>query len=159
MLEGYDDTTRKQHADRLSLPGSSLPQNDGVENESVAIAPDASADADIGQQIFEDLGCITCHHFEKPGIDDDYDRLSLDFVTEKFTNDGLTGFLTAPHAHYRYSRMPDFRLTAEQAAALATYLYKAADGQLKIDRCCAPTRKPSEGSRTVRLRRLLELPH
>ncbi|REK19971.1 MAG: hypothetical protein DWQ45_26010 [Planctomycetota bacterium] len=129
MLEGFDESTSRQHAADLTAWLFSA-ENDGVENESVVVAPDESADADVGQQLFEDLGCITCHHFGKPELADDYDRLSLDFVTEKFTNDGLRGFLTAPHAHYRYSRMPDFRLTAEQAAALATYLHKAADGEL-----------------------------
>ena len=37
-----------------------------------------------GEQLYEQLGCIGCHHFESPGRPDEYGRLSLYFADAKF---------------------------------------------------------------------------
>lgn len=87
-------------------------------------------DAEAGEILYEDLGCIQCHRFTPPGEPDDFDRLSLRFVGSKFRNGRLASFLQAPTEHYSLTRMPDFRLTPQEAANLAAFLQEEADSGL-----------------------------
>ena len=75
-----------------------------------------------GRELFEELGCITCHHFGAPAVPDEYGRLSLKYAALKFPESGMQSFLANPQAHHRWSRMPDFRLTPGEAAALTQYV-------------------------------------
>jgi cytochrome c553 len=75
-----------------------------------------------GEAVFENLGCVGCHHFKPNDHADQHDRLSLAWVDQKFAGDGLERFLAAPHADHPWSRMPDFHLVAAEIEALAGYL-------------------------------------
>ncbi len=86
------------------------------------VAPLDREAIDRGLVLYEDLGCIGCHHFEPPGYEDPYERTSLHFVGAKYRPGALTGFLLKPHEHYAWRRMPDFRLSTSEALALAAYL-------------------------------------
>lgn len=71
--------------------------------------------------LFERLHCGACHL--TPGNpEEDPEKLSLDNVAFKFRGDSLETFLRKPEAHYRWIRMPNFRLTPEEAHELANYL-------------------------------------
>lgn len=80
----------------------------------------------VGEKLFFDLGCITCHRLQAPTEKDNYDRLSLSYAKFKFAPGALEAFLRAPQQHYTWSRMPDFKLTAEEANALAAYVENTA---------------------------------
>jgi len=83
------------------------------------------ADAALGEQgaaLFETLGCVACHLVRPPEEDDLYDRTKLYSVDGKFRPGALAQFLLRPHAEYAWSRMPDFKLSQQEAAALAAYL-------------------------------------
>lgn len=86
--------------------------------------------ADKGGDIFENLGCIGCHHFSEPESADEYDRISLHFAAAKFRSGRLAEFLLDSRAHYRWSRMPQFRLTPEQATNLEAFIREESKGQL-----------------------------
>jgi mono/diheme cytochrome c family protein len=79
--------------------------------------------AAAGEKLFMSLGCITCHHLEKPTQKDSYGRLSLHYVSAKHTRAGLEAFLHAPQQHYPWTRMPDLKLTDAEASALASHLF------------------------------------
>ncbi|QDU49926.1 ThuA domain-containing protein [Gimesia panareensis] len=84
-----------------------------------------------GAQHYEELGCINCHHFETdPTQADDYQRRSLALIKRKFSFSQLARFLQTPHAHHRWSRMPDFQLTSTEAAGLAAYLIDSSQGKI-----------------------------
>lgn len=96
-----------------SLRGNSSPAQ--------AAANDAAL-AEKGLKLFEDLGCIACHRTERQDGDDPFGRLPLDHAQAKFAPGKLAAFLAKPHEHYAWSRMPDFRLSGDEAEALAAYL-------------------------------------
>ncbi len=79
---------------------------------------------------FEDLGCIACHSWHGPDASDPYDRMSLHFTREKFTTTSLVQFVKQPQQHFPSIRMPQFRMTDEEAAALATVVLARSTGEL-----------------------------
>ncbi len=96
--------------------------------EATADASAAAQDDELVEQglfLYEDLGCIACHHFENPDFEDPYQRTTLRFVGAKYRPGTLIQFLRNPQQYYSARRMPNFTLTAEEAAALAAYLRDA----------------------------------
>ena len=85
------------------------------------VAPQVESDAPPldGRILYEDLGCIACHRLTAPAESDENRRQSLHFVAAKFLPGQLANFLLKPQSHYPKTRMPDFRLTVDEAAALA----------------------------------------
>ncbi len=77
---------------------------------------------DRGLLLYEDLGCIGCHHFGSPDANDPHDRISLRFVGAKYQDGYLYQFLLRPHEHYRWRKMPDFQLEPVEALALSVFL-------------------------------------
>ncbi len=75
-----------------------------------------------GQHLYEFRGCIACHRFTPPGQTDEFSRVSLRFVDHKYQPGALQRFLQNTHAHYRWIRMPRFRLSDQEAQALAAWL-------------------------------------
>lgn len=77
----------------------------------------------VGERRFRELGCVACH---AGALASDAvalaDRIDLAQVAAKWHKSGLIEFLRAPQKHYERNRMPDFRLTPEDAVALATFL-------------------------------------
>ena len=85
-------------------------------------AADASTVAH-GGRLFTALGCVACH--VAPAMDDSdptLNRLSLGTVKAKFTPAGLAEWLRAPEAHYAWVKMPNFRLSDADAAALSAWI-------------------------------------
>jgi len=83
-----------------------------------------------GEQLFSEQGCFACHHFQSGTEEDEYDRLSLAFVTLKFQPGALQEFLRRPQADHPSTRMPDFQLNDQESAALAAYVNSRAQEQL-----------------------------
>jgi cytochrome c551/c552 len=76
-----------------------------------------------GARLFTNLGCIACH--VAPGIDDSdpsLKRVPLKYVRAQFVPGGLATFLKQPEAHYAWSKMPNFHLSDDEAAALSAWL-------------------------------------
>jgi mono/diheme cytochrome c family protein len=92
----------------------------------------------LGARLYEDLGCISCHRLTPPDAIDPFGRRTLYHVNAKYLRGMLAAYLHRPHAHHAGTGMPDFDLTAEEAAALATYLRK--EGRM-------PKSKPAEMKR------------
>ncbi|MDB5298337.1 MAG: Trehalose utilization, partial [Phycisphaerales bacterium] len=57
-------------------------------------------------------------------------RVPLKYVKAKFKPGALAAFLLNPSAHYAWVRMPNFRFTTDEAAAVAAFLLAEANGAL-----------------------------
>lgn len=75
-----------------------------------------------GERLFEELGCIGCHHLPIDSPRDKYNRLSLKWTAAKFTETGLTEFLKNPHAHAPFRKMGNFSLSDPEATSLSAFI-------------------------------------
>ena len=85
--------------------------------------PSGSADspAASGKGLFETFHCSACH--TPPDADGaEPAKIQLKQVREKFVAGDLVPFLQQPDRHYAWIRMPNFKLSADEAAQLAAYL-------------------------------------
>lgn len=103
---------------------------------SPASGPRPPGDPIQGRQLSETLHCVACH--AGPGQPADAARIDLSEVGRKFVPGALARFLERPDAHYRWSRMPDFRLTAGEASHLAAWLGADSDHQPVTDPTALP---------------------
>lgn len=123
LLDANDAVARQQAVDLAAYlatqQGPSRPAEQGAELRR-------------GELLFDDCGCLSCHRFT-PLHDptDQHERLSLHFVGTKFRPGALAAFLGDTHAHYRWSRMPKFALSATEAGALATFVRQKSEGTLE----------------------------
>ncbi len=107
----------------------------------VAFAADA---ADKGRNRFRELGCVACHVAPEEGAADAAlgDRIALAFAREKWRPDALVEYLQEPRRHHPHVRMPDFRLSRDDAMVLAAYvLAGAAPPPAKVDGDAAQGRR------------------
>ncbi len=91
-------------------------------------APEPTAEQRTdGARRFLELGCVACHTGVGEGLGDAAlgDRIDLSFVPQKWHAAGLVAYLQDPRRNHAHVRMPDFRLTADDAAALAAHLLAA----------------------------------
>ena len=79
-----------------------------------------------GKVLAAKFQCLNCHVLEP---EDDYDGISLIGVSQKYQPGAMADFLRAPHARSPWSKMPDFRLSEQEAADLEAFLREAAPGQ------------------------------
>lgn len=79
-----------------------------------------------GQALFERLHCVACH-VPPGGGDARPHQISQQQVNAKFAPGALAAFLQRPEEHFAWIRMPNFKLTAPEAADLAAYLQSVAE--------------------------------
>ncbi|HXG47784.1 MAG TPA: c-type cytochrome [Methylomirabilota bacterium] len=75
--------------------------------------------------LYERLRCGACHN-PPNATEPDPKKLSQKHVAEKFPRGKLAEFLRAPEAHYAWTPMPNFHLTANEAGELEDWLFAAA---------------------------------
>jgi mono/diheme cytochrome c family protein len=93
-----------------------------------SLTPPPAAEAGGGgaaRPLFETLHCAACHTAPDAAASE-ADKIPLSEVNRKFPAGRLEEFLRQPSAHYAWIRMPNFRLTASEAATLAGWLKSAA---------------------------------
>lgn len=86
----------------------------------------AAGDAEAGKALFEKLHCGACHPSPEGGEALPH-HISHRQVNAKFAPGALAVFLQKPEAHFAWIRMPNFRLSADEANQLAAYLGAKAD--------------------------------
>ncbi|EDM27711.1 probable large, multifunctional secreted protein [Lentisphaera araneosa HTCC2155] len=80
-----------------------------------------------GSELFYDLGCISCH--TRPEEKNQKgERLLLSNVANKFKPQALKEFLMSPEKLYKWTKMPNFSLSDDEAIDLASFLLKRAKG-------------------------------
>ncbi|HTL29342.1 MAG TPA: c-type cytochrome, partial [Tepidisphaeraceae bacterium] len=82
-----------------------------------------------GTRVYAALGCVGCHTTpDQTEVAPDDTRVPLRYVKAKYKPAALLAFLKKPEAHYAWIRMPNFKLTDEEATQLAAYLLHQAPG-------------------------------
>jgi mono/diheme cytochrome c family protein len=85
---------------------------------SVASKDPSDEDKEFGRKLFETLHCVACHNAPEAREVDEM-KIALKQVREKFSEGTLAVFLVNPEANYAWSRMPRFKLTADETRQLA----------------------------------------
>lgn len=75
-----------------------------------------------GAALFANLGCIACHQTPDFQGEDEHNRVPLSHMKAKWQAPALQAYLKDPQALYKWTRMPNFRLTDEESAQLTAYL-------------------------------------
>jgi mono/diheme cytochrome c family protein len=90
---------------------------------------EASEQVQAGGQLYATLGCVGCHTLgpAKPADGPESARLDLRHVRAKFRPGALSQYLLNPAQGYRHTRMPDFKLSVDEAQALAAFLWAQSD--------------------------------
>jgi len=99
----------------------------GTPPKSSSVDP---AQAGAGAALFANLGCLACHVTPDVPVAQAGERVPLAHVAAKWHGDALVEYLRDPDRHYRTTRMPDFRLTADEAGKLAAFLLSAAKAEV-----------------------------
>ena len=77
-------------------------------------------DAEAGGRIYANLDCIGCH--TPPDAAEDSTRVSHKYLLAKFKPAALRQYLLDPEAHFQWNPMPNFHLSAGEAADLSAFL-------------------------------------
>ena len=85
-----------------------------------------AGNATEGKALYEKLHCAACHN-PPDAAEQDPKKIGQKQVAAKFIPGTLPAFLQKPAEHYAWIRMPNFKLSAEEAANLAAYLEANAD--------------------------------
>ena len=81
-----------------------------------------TGDATAGKALYDQLHCVACHVAPDTAEAAVPGRISQKGVKAKFAPGALVAFLRQPDEHFKWVRMPNFKLTEEEAAQLAAYL-------------------------------------
>jgi mono/diheme cytochrome c family protein/cytochrome c2 len=115
----------KEDAEAIAAFLSSLNSDSGPKRDTGFKEP-GGEQIETGRKLFDALQCIACH--TAPGSSTpDPGKITLRQVREKFSPDGLTKFLQKPEEHFAWIGMPNFRLTAEEAAQFTAFLISVAN--------------------------------
>ena len=103
---------------------------------------DIEGDAEVGEELVDSLGCLACHRIDTEWenendlmTEDIYRRYGPNLVglADKVDPKWLYQWLKDPHAYYEDTRMPDMRLSTQEAKDIAAYLLSD-DLQLELDK-------------------------
>lgn len=72
-----------------------------------------------GQELFESVGCQACHKLKDKG---ELFAPNLSNIGEKVSADWIVSWLSNPRDYNHESKMPDMRLSVEEASNIAAYL-------------------------------------
>ena len=80
---------------------------------------------DRGKTLFDTLHCEACHQLSS--TNQGPSLIPLVQVQKKFTGPALEQYLVKPEEHFKWTPMPNFRLSFDEAALLAAYLRSIGD--------------------------------
>ncbi|MFY9340862.1 MAG: c-type cytochrome [Planctomycetota bacterium] len=101
-----------------------------------AAPPFATDAAAQGKDRFRQFGCVACHVApgEHPGDGPLGARIALGHVPAKWQPMALVEYLQQPGRHHPHVRMPDLRLSLDEALPLAAFLLATAPAPLPVSR-------------------------
>lgn len=80
-----------------------------------------------GEDFFTKIGCVACHVLPGDTRLENDTRRSLAHVKAKWQPSALVEFLQQPEKRHAWTRMPNFRLTPDEAAAIGGFVLSRAD--------------------------------
>jgi cytochrome c2 len=114
VFAGKGDAVDQRAADLAAFLGST-----GTPAEAKPLSEDLIP---LGGALFANLGCIACHTTPEYDGTDEFNRLPLGHLRAKWLPGALTEYLKDPPKNYQWTRMPNFRLSDEEAAKLTAFL-------------------------------------
>jgi len=101
-----------------------------------------SGEISNGGRLFANLDCLACHTAPDKAADDPSKpgRVPLAYVKAKFKPAALRAYLLNPESHYAWNPMPNFRLSAQEAKDLTTFL-------LSFDGTPVPASQPGDAAK------------
>ncbi len=100
--------------------------------------PPVPGDPEKGEKLIEQVGCLGCHTVN--GFSANHHGPELSGLGSKVKADWLYSWLKDPKHYHHKTRMPNLRLTDEEAADIASFLLK--DHNEKFESARAPYVKP-----------------
>lgn len=113
------------------------------ERYAFPFGPYPGGDAVKGERVFEMVGCLGCHVLGKKGTGL---APELDRIVEKTSADWIYNWIQDPKSFSPDARMPDFRLTPEEAADVTAFLLRQG-GPLPEDQALRTALKDPENSK------------
>ena len=92
-----------------------------------------------GAKLYKALNCYACHDMNAA---DSIERIPLANISKKYQHHALAAFLENPGEHHAATRMPDFKLSKQEAADLTTFLYSL---EKKVEQQEYPKGDPAKG--------------
>lgn len=86
---------------------------------------------EAGKKHFETFHCVACHQ-DPSSAEAAPGKVSLKKVNEKFLPGALASFLRSPTEHYKWIRMPDFKLTVQESESLAAFLSTQSEAKSSV---------------------------
>ncbi|MCX6926055.1 MAG: c-type cytochrome [Verrucomicrobia bacterium] len=81
----------------------------------------------LGGRLFTELACNACHRLPGDLVLSNDLRVPVGHLAAKWNSSALAAFLLSPAQNYPWTRMPDFKLTQDEAAALTAFLLDRSD--------------------------------
>lgn len=103
-----------------------------LKSSSESPSLERATSSETGEKLFGSLHCSTCHTTAESSSSDK-SIISLRRVDEKFPTGQLSLFLKNPEAHFVWTRMPNFKLTNNEARQLAGFLRGESKSQIHTD--------------------------
>lgn len=119
MFHGED---AEENASAVSAYLATLTTHDSPSESTLELA----IDTQTGESLFNKLRCTACH-VAPDSSSSDATLIPLRHVTQKFRPEQLEAFLQKPETHFAWIRMPNFKLTADEADQLAAFLRSHAE--------------------------------
>ncbi|MBR9759088.1 c-type cytochrome [bacterium] len=118
MLAGKSDEERQKIAESISYYLASLKSKEPRPTKGAKATPKE------GHALYHKIGCVACHSTIDPEgkTDDETGVLSLAHVAGKYQEGALGDFLFDPLRSRPSGRMPDMKLSKDEAATLASFL-------------------------------------
>ena len=127
LFDLADPQSAQQAADVAAYVVTLGMQEQNVSRET-SVARESGETAEVaevienGERLYEQFACLACHRFTPPNEEDDYDRVSLAGVSEKYRSGQLAQYLREPQRRHHGTRMPDFQLSPGESDALAALI-------------------------------------
>jgi len=154
MFAGEEGDAEKVEALTEYLSSLRAPTGGGRESsESGTLTPATTGDAEHGKELYHKVGCVACH---EPATDYRPAKVAADAEVEKpglgsvpialadaYDVNSLAHFLFDPLIHRPAGRMPNMRLTRQEAADIAAYLHTGRTAEKATER--AVLKIPKQG--------------
>jgi mono/diheme cytochrome c family protein len=116
MPQIFHGSDAKENAQAAAAFLASLRASYNLKEETIG-----ATDIESGKKLFENLHCVACHQ-PPDAIEAAETKIPLKEVRRKFASGALKEFLLKPGAHYEWIRMPNFKLSDDEATQLAAFV-------------------------------------
>ena len=119
MVDASTEQGKKDAAD-IAAYLATLTKYTGMKQQPVT---PAEKDIKLGGGHFHALGCVACHSLPSQNYDAKTERIPLNRISQKYSTSTLAAFLLEPEKNHASIKMPNFKLSNEEASQLSAFLY------------------------------------